>query len=51
MNIRMLLRHTLPMLQIGDNRINNTTGEINNDASKLIANLFAWITDVVLYGE
>lgn len=34
-----------------DNRINNTTGEINNDASKLIANLFAWITDVVLYGE
>ena len=34
-----------------DNRINNTTGRINNDASKLIANLFAWITDVVLYGE
>ena len=25
--------------------------EINNDASKLIANVFAWITNVVLYGE
>lgn len=34
-----------------DNRINNTSGEINNDASKLIANVFAWITNVVLYGE
>lgn len=33
------------------NRINNTTGEINNDASKLMANVFAWITNTVLYGE
>lgn len=34
-----------------NNRINNTTGTINNDASKLIANVFAWITETVLYGE
>ena len=33
------------------NRINNTTGEISNDASKLMANVFAWITNTVLYGE
>lgn len=33
------------------NRINNTSGDINNDASKLIANVFAWITNTVLYGE
>ncbi|WP_455674578.1 fimbrial protein [Phocaeicola sp.] len=34
-----------------DNRINNNAGTINNDASKLIANVFAWITETVLYGE
>ncbi|WP_456088614.1 hypothetical protein [Parabacteroides sp.] len=34
-----------------NNRINNTSGIINNDASKLIANVFAWITNTVLYGE
>lgn len=34
-----------------NNRINNTDGNINNDASKLIANVFAWITETVLYGE
>lgn len=30
-----------------NNHITNNTGTINNDASKLIANLFAWIVDVV----
>ena len=34
-----------------ENHINNTAGTINNDASKLIANVFAWITETVLYGE
>ena len=33
-----------------ENHINNTAGTINNDASKLIANVFAWITETVLYG-
>ena len=33
-----------------DNRINNNSGTINN-ASKLIANVFAWIAETVLYGE
>ena len=35
----------------GDNHINNNDGNINNNASKLIANVFAWITETVLYGE
>lgn len=30
-----------------ENHINNTAGTINNDASKLIANVFAWITETV----
>lgn len=34
-----------------DNRINNNSGTINNNASKLIANVFAWIAETVLYGE
>lgn len=34
-----------------DNRINNNSGTINNNASKLIANVFAWIVETVLYGE
>ena len=34
-----------------ENHINNTDGTINNDASKLIANVFAWISETVLYGE
>lgn len=34
-----------------NNRINNDDGTINNDASKLIANVFAWIAETVLYGE
>lgn len=34
-----------------DNRINNTTGKINNAPSKLMANVFAWITETVLNGE
>lgn len=34
-----------------DNHILNTTGLINNDASKLIANLFARITEIVLSGD
>lgn len=33
------------------NYINNTTGTINNDAAKLIANLFAWVTTTVLTGK
>ena len=33
-----------------DNRINNNSGTINN-ASKLIANVFAWIAETVLYGK
>lgn len=31
-----------------DNRIPNTTGEITNNASKLIANVMAWAVGVVL---
>ena len=34
-----------------DNRINNTTGNINSDGAKLMANLFAWITETVLAGD
>lgn len=34
-----------------DNHILNTTGLITNDASKLIANLFARITEIVLTGH
>lgn len=31
-----------------DNHINNTTGNVNNNASRLIANLWAWMSEVVL---
>lgn len=34
-----------------DNRINNTTGNINSGGAKLMANLFAWITETVLAGD
>lgn len=34
-----------------ENHIINTTGAIDNNASKLIANVFAWIAETVLYGE
>ena len=30
------------------NHINNTIGTINNDAAKLIANVFAWAAGVVI---
>ena len=30
-----------------ENHINNTAGTINNDASKLIANVFAWINRII----
>ena len=34
-----------------DNRINNTSGNINSNGAKLMANLFAWITETVLAGD
>lgn len=34
-----------------DNCINNTAGNVNNNASKLMANVFAWIAGTVLGGE
>lgn len=34
-----------------DNCINNTTGNVKNNASRLMANVFAWIAETVLDGE